>query len=94
MSERTRHAAAMVTEGDPSQDEVNRAFDLTRPLAEALLRIAPEDRFNVIGGLLCTYAVAYDDPVAALDHVARVVRRKLSEMEHQAERVRSGARPS
>ena len=93
MSRRTQHAA-VVTEGNPSQEEVSRSHDLTRPFAEDLLQLAHEDRFNVIGGLICTYVAAYDDPAAALDQLVRVVRRNLPEVEHQVKRVRSGARPS
>ena len=92
MKGQTRHAF-VVTEGNPSQEEVSRSHDLTRPFAEGLLRLAYEDRFNVIGGLLCTYVAAYDDPAAALDQLVHVVRRNLPEIERQAERTRSGDRP-
>jgi hypothetical protein len=82
--------AGMVTDGDPSAQEIARVAQLVRPHIESLLSLSPQERFNVMGSLLCTFAVSHADPTGAFDHLVSSVRGRLAEVEQQAMAARSG----
>lgn len=83
--------AATAVRGEPSAEEIGRIEALGRPMAEVLVSLDPQERFNLMGSLLCTYALLFDQPRAAVVQLASSVCRELPGIEAS---VRQSDRPS
>lgn len=84
-----RHVGA--TLGDEVTDEqTGRIMDITKPLAEALLGLSSQDLYNVMGSLLMSFGLRYDDPVGVVSHLTRYVLEKIPEAMENARKIEGG----
>lgn len=89
MSEQPEIRLAATYEG-PNATEADRArvTEISRPLAETLISQPPQDRWNVMGTLLMTYAMSFPDPINAFENLVAEVRRQLPAMVAQVKQSR------
>ena len=74
---------------DVSEEKIARIDRLSMPLAETILNLAPDDRHNVMGSLICSYAMSFDDPADALDVLFTNIINAMPDVAEQFERSES-----
>lgn len=72
--------AASVTGPNATAEDRARIGRISKPLAAVLVSLPVQDRYNVMGSLLATYALTFTEPINAFDHLVSQLRKQLPAM--------------
>jgi hypothetical protein len=82
----------IATRGDVSPAQVEWIESQARPLAAMLLRLEPDERYDVMASLICSVALSYSEPGPVFETMVDDVRSALPSMEARARLVREAGR--